>query len=61
MDGRKMPLESYLEDQYNRDKQDIRSIEQMLTSIAVMFKATWDKDSGFWPVRLGDPRLALLQ
>jgi hypothetical protein len=49
---RKMSLEAYLEDQYNRDKQDIQSVEQMLMSIAAMFAATWDEKSNFWPVRL---------
>ena len=47
-----MSLEGYLDDQYNRDLQDIAAIEQVLTGAAVTFRASYDRRAGCWPYAL---------
>ena len=47
-----MNLEDYLDDQYNRDLQDISAIEQVLTSAANMFMVSFDWNSRYWPYEL---------
>jgi hypothetical protein len=47
-----MSLEGYLADEYNRDVQDVRAIEQVLVSVASMFAASFDPTTGCWPYEL---------
>ena len=47
-----MSLEGYLADQYNRDTQDIKSIERVLVEVANMFADSFDEKTGSWPYRL---------
>ena len=51
-----MTLEDYLADQYNRDKQEVAAIEQVLADVAAMFAASIDPENDFWPyeLRAGD-------
>jgi hypothetical protein len=47
-----MSLEGYLDDQYNRDLQDVAAIEQTLAGVAVTFSASYDRRAGCWPYAL---------
>jgi adenylate kinase family enzyme len=47
-----MSLEGYLDDQYNRDLQDVAEIEQVLTAAAVTFRTSFDRRAGCWPYAL---------
>ena len=47
-----MDLEDYLADQYNRDLQDIRVIEQLLAEVAAMFALSFDETKQCWPYEL---------
>jgi hypothetical protein len=47
-----MTLEAYLADQYNRDLQDVTSIEEVLVEVGGTFARSYDADAGCWPYRL---------
>src|SRR5579871_240301 len=55
-----MSLEGYLADQYNRDLQDIRAIEQTLKDVGTTFAVSFDETTGCWPyeLRLGEAKVA---
>lgn len=47
-----MSLEEYLADQYHRDLQDVRAIEQVLAGVATTFAEAFDSDTNSWPYEL---------
>src|SRR5689334_6209947 len=49
---RPMSLEEYLADQYNRDLQDIKTVEQVLADVAELFAASFDLKNRCWPYQL---------
>jgi hypothetical protein len=48
----RMNLEDYLADQYNRDRQDIAAIEQVIVAVALTFVRSFDRKKRCWPYQL---------